>query len=59
MPLEIREMHIKAVIDESGNSESQSFDQPASEGEGTIDKQALMAEIIEAIMDLLEEKKER
>ena len=55
MPLEIRELHIKAVLsDEPGN-------RGGTQGapQGGADKEAIVAECVEQVMDLLKQRAER
>jgi len=60
MPIEIRELIINAVAD-SANSRNQPTDsgQSPDPGSGRIDKDAMVSECIEKVLEILEMKKER
>ena len=53
MPIEIRELVIKATI------ESKSTEEPQQTGEPGIDQEDLIARCVEQVMELLKETKER
>lgn len=61
MPIEIRELHIKAVINEGekrGGDTSQA-EQPSASSAQMSDKDAIISECIEKVMEILNQKKER
>ena len=55
MPLEIRELHIKAVVS-TEQKRTPASPPPAQEGEG---REALVAECVEQVLEILREKAER
>ena len=57
MPIEIRELHIRVTVGEGGK---QAPEAPvALAGDGHADKDALVAECVEQVMQILHAKKER
>lgn len=52
MPIEIKELHIKITVDEGKPSST------GNTGAGT-DKQKIIAECVEQVMEILDAKKER
>mgnify|MGYP000612919230 CR=1 FL=1 len=52
MPIEIKELHIKITVDEGKPSTT------SGSGKG-LDKQKIIAECVEQVMEIIEEKKER
>lgn len=54
MPVEIKELHIKAIVqDDSAKSESQ----PGTVSQSQVN--AIVAECVEQVLNILKEKKER
>ncbi|GGZ17468.1 hypothetical protein GCM10007049_07500 [Echinicola pacifica] len=51
MPIEIKELHIKITVDESGNTSTK----PA----GNEGKEELVSKCVEQVMEILREQKER
>ena len=62
MPIEIRELHIKAVIDSGGGNKSESPDQTglktAAQGEGGNIEQIIDL-CVEKVLEILKDKQER
>jgi hypothetical protein len=62
MPIEIRELHIKAVVDaggeKTGDGQSQSDSKKAEQGDGNNVDQIIDL-CVEKILEILKEKKER
>ncbi|CAA9262161.1 MAG: hypothetical protein AVDCRST_MAG95-2353 [uncultured Adhaeribacter sp.] len=66
MPIEIRELHIKVIIDPN-NSPNQNANaggpstsgNPGSNNNGDSDRDALVAECVEQVMAILQAKNER
>lgn len=61
MPIEIRELHIRVTVNApaAGENSAQPVAQsPAAEG-GSADKDALVAECVEQVLHILQEKQER
>lgn len=57
MPLEIRELHIKVTVNQpQGSSSGQ---QPADNTNKADDKETLISQCVEQVMDLINNKKER
>ncbi|GAB4107764.1 hypothetical protein GCM10028791_02110 [Echinicola sediminis] len=52
MPIEIKELHIKITVDEGKTSS------PTGAAKG-MDKQQIISECVEQVMEILEAKKER
>jgi hypothetical protein len=61
MPIEIRELHIKAVIDGGGGKDSsQAGEAGASAGASPVqDADQLIERCIEKVLEILKEKEER
>ena len=62
MPIEIRELHIRVTVnapDGGGNATAQPATRPPSAGSGSADKDALIAECVEQVLNILQEKQER
>ncbi len=57
MPLEIRELHIKATVAEQGGQSSSSSSSESSAG--GQDKEAIVSECIERVLQILKDKQER
>jgi hypothetical protein len=55
MPVDIKEIHVKVTIDQSGNTENQSGSAADIKG----NKDAIIAECVEQVMEILNMKKER
>ncbi|MEM6722866.1 MAG: DUF5908 family protein [Bacteroidota bacterium] len=59
MPIEIRELHIKAVVNNSGDQQRQPSAQPNAQPQGEApNKQAIIAECVEKVMEIMAMKKE-
>ncbi|MEO1434581.1 MAG: DUF5908 family protein [Bacteroidota bacterium] len=59
MPIEIRELHIKAVVNNTGDQPAIPTAQPAASPQnGGQDKQAIIAECVEKVMEIMARKKE-
>ncbi len=52
MPIEIRELHIKVNVNNAQSSQKKSKD-------GAVDKEIIIAECVEQIMEMLKENKSR
>ena len=62
MPIEIRELHIKAVIDSGGGNKSggsKSVSAGSPEASSTEDPQQIIDLCVEKVMEIIKEKKER
>lgn len=57
MPIEIKELHIKAVINEGADSASSSAAAPS--GESDTDKDDIIAECVEKVLEILRQQRER
>ena len=53
MPIEIRELIIKATVSDNSSEDSK------AQGAGSNDKADLIAECVEQVMEILKDKKER
>jgi len=58
MPIEIRELHIRVSVGPEGGKQG-SGAQAAPGGGGTADKDAVVAECVEQVLQILHSKKER
>ena len=59
MPIEIRELHIKAVVNNNGDQPAARTAQPNAQAQGGgQDKQAIIAECVEKVMEIMAMKKE-
>lgn len=59
MPIEIKELHIKVKIDANAGTNPEKPQIVANTGSGGLDKETLIAECVEQVMQLLQNKKER
>jgi hypothetical protein len=61
MPIEIKELHIRITVNAPENSGGQapSSNATAQTGGGATDKEAIVAECVEQILQILQEKRER
>ena len=62
MPIEIKELHIRIMVNTTENGGSQGAAQfsPPQTGRGsTVDKESIVAECVEQVMQILQEKRER
>jgi hypothetical protein len=62
MPIEIKELHIKAVInqgDKQIDQTSRAGSDKSAEGGSTSDKEEIIAECVEKVLAILKEKNER
>ena len=60
MPIEIRELNIRINVNQNQQEEDASPRQNAAAGQGAaLDKDELIAECIEKVMELLKNKQER
>ncbi len=57
MPIEIRELHIKAVINQDGNQQTGSG--PATSPPAPADTNKLVAECVEKVLEILKQRNER
>jgi len=57
MPIEIRELHIKANINQTGNQQPESG--PAASPEAPADTDKLVAECVEKVLEILKQRNER
>ena len=58
MPIEIRELHIRVSVSEGGKQPAAAGPAGAG-GDGQVDKDAVVAECVEQVMQILHAKKER
>jgi hypothetical protein len=63
MPIEIKELHIRVTVNASGSGEGASANAPArsaspSKTDGA-DKEAIVAECVEQVLEILQNKSER
>jgi hypothetical protein len=61
MPIEIKELHIRVTVNApstGGNASAPSAASPATGG-GAADKEALLAECVEQVLQILQDKRER
>lgn len=58
MPVEIKELHIKVVVNQTQNTDDTSGNTPAPTLPA-IDQEALIAECVEQVLEILKSKKER
>lgn len=56
MPIEIKELHIKAVINQEGG---QPAARPAADAGPTPDKDHIVAECVEKVLEILKQQNER
>ena len=61
MPIEIRELHIRVTVNApaAGGNSAQPAAQPSATAGGSADKDALIAECVEQVLYILQEKQER
>ncbi|MVM33498.1 hypothetical protein GO755_25905 [Spirosoma sp. HMF4905] len=62
MPIEIRELHIRVTVNApsaGGGATAQPASQPPASGGSGEDKDALIAECVEQVLQILQEKQER
>ncbi len=59
MPLEIRTLHIKATIDEKPTAKKEKVKKRVPHQNQHMDQATLIAQVIEAVADIQELKKER
>ncbi len=62
MPIQIRELHIKVVVNAAESppsSTSADAQQPAATGGGDTDKDLIISECVEQVMSILREKTEK
>ncbi|MCX6218593.1 DUF5908 family protein [Spirosoma sp.] len=60
MPIEIRELHIRVTVNApAGGGSAPSPSAPPAGGGGSADKEALVAECVEQVLQILREKQER
>jgi Family of unknown function (DUF5908) len=63
MPIEIKELHIKVTVNATGSENMQAIGTPASltapSALSASEKEALIAECVEKILQILEAKRER
>lgn len=60
MPIEIRELHIKVTVNEQEpNSSGKANLSPEHQEQQEMDEQALIANCVEQVLDILKHRKER
>ena len=59
MPIEIRELQIRVNVNERNTQRAESSDRTTQEREREAGDDALVAECIEQVMKIIEDKKER
>jgi len=59
MPIEIRELHIRVSVGETGKPAAGQQAGPAAEDGGNAGKDAIVAECVEQVMEILRSRKER
>jgi len=59
MPLTIRELHIKVSVEQPGVPSAQRPKKPPTPQDETQDKQQLIADCVEQVIQIINEKKER
>ncbi|MEE9905195.1 DUF5908 family protein [Chlorobium sp.] len=62
MPIEIKELHIRVTVSSSGNNEksgSAKAGTPAPPSPGAGNKEAIVAECVEQVLEILKNKSER
>jgi len=59
MPLTIRELHIKVSVGQPGTPGAQQSPGPASPQQETQEKEELVADCVEQVVHIINEKKER
>ena len=59
MPIEIRELHIRVTVTSEGGEKSAAKGNDAAGAKEPLDKAALIAECVEQVMEILQQKKER
>ncbi len=59
MPLTIRELNIKVSVEQPGVPSAQRPDRPPTPQKETQQKQELVADCVEQVMHIINEKKER
>ena len=62
MPIEIKELHIRVTVNApaaGGNSSAQPAARPSGGSNGSADKDALVAECVEQVLTILQNKQER
>lgn len=64
MPIEIKELHIRVAVNSSQNGQGSEGQSAASSGNtstgaGDTDKDAIVAECVEQVLQVLQHKKER
>ena len=60
MPIEIRELHIKVTVNEQApNPSGKANLNPEQQGQQEMDEQALIANCVEQVLDILKQRKER
>ena len=59
MPLTIRELHIKVSVEQPGTPGAQQSQDPATPQQETQEKEELVADCVEQVVHIINEKKER
>lgn len=60
MPIEIKELHIRVTVNAPpGDGAQQSAPSPARSESNAADKEAIVAECVEQVLQILQEKRER
>jgi hypothetical protein len=59
MPLEIRELHIRVTVQSEAGHGAPGTQEASGGGNGGADKDAIVAECVEQVLEILQAKKER
>lgn len=60
MPLEIKELHIKVTVNQPSQGQQQAAGASASEGgKGDDEKEAIISQCVDEILEIINNKKER
>ena len=61
MPIEIKELHIKVTVNapQSSSTPAPSGQQPPQGGNNAGDKEAVVAECVEQVLQILQDKRDR
>jgi hypothetical protein len=63
MPVEIKELHIRVTVNASGSGEGRAGNAPARSTSpapaGSADKETIVAECVEQVLEILQNKSER
>ena len=59
MPIEIRELHIRVAVNAEGESKERAAPPEAPPDQGGADKDAIVAECVEQVVQILQARRER